>query len=109
MNNCSYTLTNYQLHEILKRFYDKFYLRKKGNSIIKKINPNKLPLMENLSFIKAYKSYCSYTGEKEYIYKKYHIIIKYKISNLSNDGLVCLNILYDDYKDFFDSRFPSIK
>jgi len=109
MNNCSYILTNDQLHEILKRFHEKFYLRKKNNNTKNKMNPNKLPLIENLKFIKAYKSYCSYTGEKEYIYKKYHIIIKYKISNLSNDGLVCLNILFEDYKDFFESRFPSIK
>jgi len=107
MNKSNYTLTNHQLHEILKRFYDKFYLRRKGYDK-NKINPNKLPNIHNLNFISAYKKYCSYTGKKEYIYKKHHIIIKYKLLNLLENGSFCLNILYEDYMDLLEYKLPSI-
>ena len=101
-------MTNYQLFEILKRFYSKFYQRKKGNDK-NRINPNKLPNIDNLRFVKAYKRFCSYTGKKEYIYKKYHIFIKYQLLNTIDSGNFCLNILYDDYSDLIEYKLPIIK
>lgn len=101
-----YTLTNYQLFEIIKRFHSKFYKRKINGT--KRINPNILPNIHNLTLISAYKNLCSYSGNKNNIYKKYHIIIKYKLLNSDDKGFFSLNILYDDYKDIFDKTLPKI-
>lgn len=100
-----FTLTNIQLFEIIKRFHSKFYKRKINNNI--RINPNILPNIHNIKLISAYKNLCSYSGNKKNnIYKKYHIIIKYILPNINENEYICLNILYDDYKDIFSNSLP---
>lgn len=115
-----------QLHDILKRFHKKFYKRKTTRDCQLKINPNKLPLIQELEIDSVYLDRCAYVGINinKWIVKK-HIIIKYKINQINksnnrdnlNDNkykentynsIISLSVLYDDYKDIVCFELPKL-
>jgi hypothetical protein len=83
-----------QIINILNRFQNKFTYTK---------NPHKkktIILFKNTVIINIYKKKCLYSKDFNSNFYKDHLIIKYK--NENEDTIMCLNILFDDYKDLFE-------
>lgn len=79
---------------ILNRFQNKFVYKKnpcKKKSVI---------LFENTIIMNIYKKKCIYAKDLNSNFHKDHLIIKYK--NETEETIMCLNILFDDYKDLLE-------
>jgi hypothetical protein len=91
-------LNTYQFTCILNRFNNKFiyrkypYKNKKLNTFYENGNGNAI-------IINIYKKKCTYTKDFHSNYYKDHLIIKYKKQDETDNTVICLNIVLDDYKD----------
>ena len=84
-------MSNSQIYSIIERFYTRF--KYKNSFKIK----HPLPEINDIQLIKAYIRDCIYTNEVNFI--KQNAIIKYRLTNHFNQEIICLNILWEDYKD----------
>lgn len=82
------TINNKHLIKILMRFNDKF--RYKDNE---KRPTNKMYDVDTIKDV--YTKICKYTQDE--INEKTHLVIRFTAKN--QDGIICLNVLLDNYND----------
>jgi hypothetical protein len=88
--------SNNEVYYIIKRFNSKYKLRRNPDFP----NPNILSnYIEDISLIKIYKRFCTYSNN-ENMYKE-NLVIKYKYKN--KNEIITLNIPFDEYKDLLTS------